>query len=243
MDDKGKKRMTRLTFTDYAGQASEAKRFPGDILYVFVSSFSADATYDELTEAITAVRKTGGAFKGIVLDLRGNPGGNISEAVEVAGLFMEKGVVVNLTDRRGRHTSTKQYQVQPKPDHEDEDENLAEVKGLATNLHTAPMVVVVDRSSASSAEILSGALVDNKRARLIGMTTFGKGVATTTFSLDSGASVTLTSGRFWTPAGHDFTAGGIEPSRVVPATRGRRDNQLEAALQELRTVIALSTKR
>lgn len=148
---------------------------------------------------------------GIVLDLRGNPGGVFEQAVAVSSLFLDRGVIVTLI---GAHSPKHVYSANTK---------------TASKL---PLVVLVDRDSASAAEIVAAALHDNRRALLVGEHTFGKAVVQSVRPLPNGAALRLTTATYLTPAGRDINLRGVEPDLVArdrPATRA--DEGLEAALE------------
>ena len=152
--------------------------------------------------------------RGIVLDLRGNPGGLLTEAVLTASLFIEKGPIVST---RGR--------TQPKHVFNAEGETIAP---------TLPMVVLVDNGSASSSEIVTGALRDRGRATVIGQKTFGKGVFQNVEELQNGGVLDLTVGRYFLPDGENLAGHGIEPQvRASDNPRTKRDEALPVALDVL----------
>jgi carboxyl-terminal processing protease len=151
---------------------------------------------------------------GLVLDLRQNPGGFLDQAVAVSSLFLDRGVVVSLA---GAHSPREVYR--------------ARSHRAATRL---PLVVLVDRYSASSAEIVAAALQDNQRATLVGERTFGKGLVQTIDPLDNGAALELTIARYTTPAGKDISGVGIVPAvHAVDNPATARDEALETALRVL----------
>ena len=164
-----------------------------------------------LRAQITALQRRGAT--GLVLDLRQNPGGLLDQAVAVSSLFLGHGVVVSLA---GAHNPREVYRARG---------------GAATEL---PLVVLVDRYSASSAEIVAAALQDNQRATLVGERTFGKALVQTIDPLDNGAALELTIARYTTPAGRNISGVGIVPAiHAVDKPRTARDEALEAALQVL----------
>jgi carboxyl-terminal processing protease len=148
--------------------------------------------------------------KGAILDLRDNPGGLLSEAVDVTSVYLGKGIVCR-TD--GLH----------------EDPHTYNVSGLSTQ-PDLPLVVLVDGGSASAAEILAGAFHDNDRAVLVGERTYGKASVQTVAPLSDGGALKLTTAKYLTPAGADITGRGIEPGIVAvddPLTE--RDEALRIA--------------
>lgn len=165
-----------------------------------------------LGEQIRALTRRGAT--GLVLDLRQNPGGLLDQAVAVSSLFLDRGVVVSLA---GAHSPREVYR--------------AGHSGAATRL---PLVVLVDRYSASSAEIVAAALQDNQRATLVGERTFGKGLVQSIDPLDNGAALELTIARYTTPAGRDISGVGIVPAiHAVDNPLTARDEALETALRVL----------
>ena len=151
--------------------------------------------------------------QGFVLDLRDNPGGLLTQAVAVSSLFLDRGVVVTLD---GAHY----------------DRTVFRAAGRA--LTRLPLVVLVDRSSASSAEIVAAALSEHSRATLVGERTFGKGVVQWLDPLGNGAALMLTVARYYTPLGHDLSRVGIGPQvHAVDDPATRSDEALAAALRVL----------
>ena len=148
-----------------------------------------------------------------MLDLRENPGGLIEQAVAVSSLFLDRGVVVSLL---GRHEPHEVYRA---------------VGGTATHL---PVVVLVDRYSASSSEIVAAALRDHHRATLVGERTFGKALVQSIDPLDNGAALELTIARYYTPSGEDISNVGVVPQiHAVDDPRTSSDDALATALRVL----------
>jgi|APAra7269096979_1048534.scaffolds.fasta_scaffold03679_2 carboxyl-terminal processing protease len=162
--------------------------------YVRINSFQADTGAD--FQANLDRLQSNGKLKGLVLDLRSNPGGLLISAVQVADDLLEKG---NIVSTRGRiAVSDSKFDATP-----------------GDRLQGAPLMVLVDAGSASAAEVLAGALRDNQRARVIGSRTFGKGSVQTVLPLDNGDSVKLTTARYFTPSGKSIQASGIVPDVVL----------------------------
>ena len=158
--------------------------------YVRISQFQAN-TADNLVEAVDRLKQQGD-LKGLVLDLRNNPGGVLNGAVSVSDAFLDKGLIVytegRVADSRLRFNAT--------PD---------------DVLDGAPLVVLVNQGSASASEIVAGALQDHRRAIIVGTRTFGKGSVQTIVPLSNGAAVKLTTARYYTPSGRSIQAEGIVP--------------------------------
>ncbi|MDD2463397.1 MAG: S41 family peptidase [Desulfobulbus sp.] len=163
--------------------------------YIRISNFQTSTTKDVL-EALSDLRKKR-PLQGLILDLRNNPGGLLDQAVKVADIFLDKGVIVTT---RGRYKE-EQMIFEAHPD------------GSANDYS---MVVLVNSGSASGSEIVAGALQDHKRAIILGTTTFGKGSVQTVLPLPEGAGLRLTTAKYYTPSGDSIQATGIKPDMVVP---------------------------
>ena len=172
--------------------------------YVRITSFQSK-TGDNMVEAINELKK-GGELKGLVLDLRNNPGGVLNAAVEVSDAFLDSGLVV-YTDGRIEDSKMK-FNAKPGD----------VIKG-------APIVVLINAGSASASEIVAGALQDHKRAIIMGEKTFGKGSVQTILPTSNGGAVKLTTARYYTPSGRSIQAEGITPD--VPVSKVK----LEAVAQ------------
>jgi carboxyl-terminal processing protease len=173
----------------------------GDIGYVRITSFS-EQTDVGLTEAIKKLnQQSGDKLRGIVLDLRNNPGGLLDQAVAVANAFLSQGEIVST---RGRHPDDAQrFDARPGAD-------------IAAGL---PVVVLINGGSASASEIVAGALQDHHRAVLLGTRSFGKGSVQTIIPLPGHGAMRLTTARYYTPSGRSIQAQGIEPDIVVAAAK------------------------
>ncbi len=167
-----------------------------DVLYIRIGSFSEDVDKDikKLFEKETKKRKT--PFKGIVLDVRNNPGGLLDQAVAVSGLFLGKKEVVSTKARN------------------DEDTLRYSSKGEDIT-NGLPIVVLINSGSASASEIVAGALQDHKRAVIMGEKSFGKGSVQTVVPLGEKSAMRLTTAKYYTPSGRSIQATGIEPDIVV----------------------------
>lgn len=194
--------------------------------YIRVTSF-ADTTAADVERAADALREVaGGPLKGLVLDLRDNPGGVLDAAVKVADLFLDKGLIV-----RGRGRV--------------EQARFARFASPGDDLERTPLVVLVNGGSASASEILAAALQDHHRAELVGERTYGKGSVQTVLPLSGGGAIKLTTSRYFTPSGRSINGVGIEPDvrveddpKLVYRGKGgaaapRGDEQLQRALQTI----------
>jgi len=168
--------------------------------YIRIAAFQADTAADFEHQLDLLQGSSGKALHGLVLDLRSNPGGLLTSAVQIADDLLDAGKIVST---RGRIAiSDSQFSATP-----------------GDRAHGVPIVALVDAGSASAAEVLAGALTDNHRARIVGSRTFGKGSVQTLLPLDNGDSVKLTTARYYTPSGKSIQARGITPDVVLqPAT-------------------------
>jgi carboxyl-terminal processing protease len=177
--------------------------------YLRISSFQASTAAD-FNKQLDALQKDA-PLRGLLLDLRSNPGGLLIGAVQIADELLESGGIVST---RGRETiGDSRFDATP-----------------GDRLHGAPVVLLVDAGSASAAEVLAGALHDNKRARVVGSRTFGKGSVQTLLPLDNGDSIKLTTARYYTPSGHSIQARGIQPDVVLHPEGGRRPAPISEAV-------------
>jgi carboxyl-terminal processing protease len=171
-------------------------RQEGDIIYVKISTFN-EQTHTNLVKAVDGLKKSMGKnLKGFVVDLRGNPGGLLDQAIAISDDFLEKGAIV-LTKGRGLE-ETQRANARPG--------DLAEGK---------PVIVLINGGSASASEIVAGALQDHKRATIIGTRSFGKGSVQTIIPLGANGAIRLTTARYYTPSGRSIQAKGIEPDVLV----------------------------
>ena len=159
--------------------------------YIRITNFRENTTPD-IKVALAKLESGDAPLKGLILDLRNNPGGLLNQSVEVSDLFLEKGIIVSIKGRLKRHT--KIYKA-----------HTNEVK------HNYPMVVLINGGSASASEIVAGALQDNKRALILGINSFGKGSVQTVETLRDGYGVKFTIARYYTPSGRSIQAKGIMP--------------------------------
>jgi carboxyl-terminal processing protease len=164
--------------------------------YVRLSSFQGSTAESLRTTVKSLIKKTGGPLSGLVLDLRNNPGGVLSGAVDVSDLFLDQG---NIVTTKGR-TPTSDQNFSASPD---------DISG------DAPLVVLVNGGSASASEIVAGALQDHKRAIIMGTRTFGKGSVQTVIPMNNGGALKLTTARYFTPSDRSIQARGIVPDIIT----------------------------
>jgi carboxyl-terminal processing protease len=178
--------------------------------YVRLSGFTAQ-TEKKMREAILDLdREVPGGLKGIVLDMRNNPGGLLDQAVGVSSAFLDGGEIVSTRGRRSK-------------------DSMREVGEGGELIRGVPIIVLVNSGSASASEIVAGALQDRNRALLLGTKTFGKGSVQTVLPLQNGVNgaLRLTTARYYTPSGRSIQAQGIVPDIVMPVTRPGEDEPSE----------------
>lgn len=164
--------------------------------YVRITHFS-ETTTPDLERALAALQKeNGGPLRGLVLDLRNNPGGVLEAAVGVSDVFLDEGIIVTASGR----AADARFEMDAKP---------------GDAMSGAPIMVLVNGGSASASEIVAGALQDHKRATLVGSQTYGKGSVQTVMPLSDGHAIKLTTSRYYTPSGASIHQRGITPDVVV----------------------------
>lgn len=197
-------------------ETAKGEMLEDDIGYIQISEF-ADVTVDQFTEAY-AVLKGKGA-KALILDLRGNPGGLLSAAVDISRQILPEGLIVYTEDKQGKRE---------------------EYTCDGTRKIEIPMVVLVNGGSASAAEIVTGAIKDHGVGTVMGTTTYGKGIVQKIYSLSDGSAIKLTVSAYYTPNGTNIHETGIEPDVEVLFdaeayyAEESVDNQLEAAKEYLK---------
>ena len=183
--------------------------------YVRISTFQ-EKTDDDLRVALKKLESAKGGLKGLVLDLRNDPGGLLNEAVKVADEFLDSGLIV-YTQGRIKEQNLKFYAHPNKAP------------------RTYPLVVLVNEGSASASEIVAGALQDQKRAVILGTQTFGKGSVQTIISLEDNSGLKLTTARYFTPNGRSIQAKGITPDIIIkgkPLKKGNGTDREPKVLRE-----------
>jgi carboxyl-terminal processing protease len=166
------------------------KILDGDIGYIRLSSFISQQAGQEMKEALNKLSPA----RGIILDLRDNPGGLLTNAIEISDMFLDKGNIVSTVDKDGYTTPA-----------------LSEGHPICKK----PLVLLINKGSASASEITSGALHDNNRALLVGERTFGKGLVQGINKLEDGSGVNVTIARYLTPSDTDINKKGISPDVLV----------------------------
>lgn len=190
------------------------KMMENHIGYIQIQEFD-DVTLEQFQEALSECRGSG--MKGLILDLRGNPGGNLSTVCDIARELLPKGLIVYTEDKNGERE---------------------EYSCDGTNQLEVPLVVLVDGNSASASEILAGAVKDYGIGTLVGTTTYGKGIVQRIMKLSDGSAVKLTVSKYYTPNGNNIHKIGIAPDVEVPFEpepyiEDGTDNQLNKAVEVL----------
>ena len=190
-------------------QTVKSKLEPDGIGYVRITQFGGDTAADFKKAVQKMKQEAGGKLKGLVLDLRNDPGGLLSAAVSVASNFLDGGTVVTIKGRRSG------------------DNQAYKVTGSGDLIKGTPMVVLINGASASASEIVAGALQDRHRAKIMGTQSFGKGSVQTIIPLNGHGALRLTTALYYTPSGRSIQGRGITPDIVVEASK---DEQVAGAL-------------
>jgi carboxyl-terminal processing protease len=221
-----------LTFTltreEINVKSVRAKMLEPGYGYIRIRQFQ-DRTSEDLAKALKDFYKQG-ELKGLVLDVRSDPGGLLNQAVAVAAAFLPKDALVVYTD--GRTSEARMRLSARKEDYTRRGEDW--FKDLPPGVKKVPMAVLVDGGTASASEIVAGALQDHKRATVLGAQTFGKGSVQTILPLGNSAGLKLTTARYYTPSGRSIQAKGIEPDILVDDGRASpivREANLERHLE------------
>ena len=189
-----------------------------NIGYLQITEFD-DITPDQFTEGMAELRASN--IEGLIIDLRSNPGGSLQAVCDIARQILPKGIIVYTVDKNG----------------EREDYTCDGAHEI-----DIPVVVLVNQYSASASEILSGAIKDYKLGKLVGMTTFGKGIVQRVFDLNDGTAVKLTVSNYYTPNGNNIHGIGIEPDIEVEYdadayAKDKTDNQLDKAVEVMNDLL------
>ena len=185
---------------------------PDEIQYIRISSFISKHVAEDVSKILMTTKKK----KGYIIDLRSNPGGLLTNAIFISRMLLQNSIIVSTVDRDGYKQT--------------------ERAGYTTLTH-APIVVLINKGSASASEILSGALKDNGRATIVGDQSFGKGLVQEINRLPEGSGVNITIQRYLTPNGTDIHKKGITPDILVKITdediKNKNDTQLKKAVEVL----------
>ena len=195
----------------------EYEMLEDDMAYIQVTEFD-EVSISQFSDALSAVKAAG--MKGMILDLRANPGGSVNAVVEMCRMILPKGMIVYTEDKNGKKQ---------------------EYTCNGAHKLDVPLVVLVDMNSASASEIMAGAIKDHKLGTLVGTTTFGKGIVQQIKPFRDGSAVKVTVSAYYTPNGNNIHGIGIEPDVVCGfdgaayyGSEDRPDNQLEKAKEVLR---------
>jgi carboxyl-terminal processing protease len=186
-------------------QSVKSVQLDYDIDYIRISNFQGK-TADDLVAALDKLEEKH-KIKGLILDLRNNPGGLLEQAILVSDEFLDSGLIVSTKGKKA-------------------DQNIEELAHKNIKERNYPIIVLVNGGSASASEIVAGALQDNKRALILGTRTFGKGSVQTVLSLSDGSGLRLTTARYYTPSGRSIQLSGISPDIEidrVPLVEGQGD--------------------
>lgn len=194
--------------------AAEMKE--NQIGYLKISEFDT-VTYDQFKTEMEELENNG--MRGLIVDLRDNPGGNLDTVCEVLDEFLPEGTIVYTEDKNGNRVETKKS---------DEEHQF-----------TKPLAVLVNEKSASASEVFTGAIQDYGTGTIVGTQTYGKGIVQTLFSLSDGSCLKITTAQYFTPNGRNIHGTGITPDIVLKKTEdGQTDNQLEKAMEIVQEEIA-----
>ncbi|TMH88822.1 MAG: S41 family peptidase [Betaproteobacteria bacterium] len=210
-------------------QSVKSKTIEPGYVWVRVSQFQ-EATAENLVKQLDALFKPG-QVKGLVLDLRNDPGGLLHGAVAVSSAFLPAKSLIVSTDGRAEDAKKKFFATPDDYVRGSRGEDV--LKSVPSAAKTVPMVVLVNGGSASASEIVAGALQDHKRATVIGTQTFGKGSVQTIMPLGNNTAIKLTTARYYTPSGRSIQALGVTPDLIVedPSDSAATTRVREADLQ------------
>jgi carboxyl-terminal processing protease len=197
-----------ITRAEITIKAVSFKVLPSNIGYIQLSTFISNDAAREFRNALQRLSAT----DGLIIDLRDNPGGLLSNALEIADMLLEHGAIVSTIGRHGKHTDM----------------------ASGDPLTHQPIAVLVDEDSASASEILAGALKDNSRGVVVGTRTYGKGLVQEINRLPGGAAIHITVSKYLTPSGTDINKVGVAPDIHV----GKKDEQMKVAIDYLKEKVA-----
>lgn len=201
-----------------------------DIIYLHLPFFN-EKSGKNIRSALKKAQKDNKSLKGIILDLRYNPGGTLEQAVDVSRIFIETGVIVDVKSRNDQFSQTFK----------------ANKKSI---LKRVPLVVMVNGFSASGAEVVAGAVKDHKRGAVLGQKTFGKGSVQEVFPIPGNGGIKLTVAKFYTPHGHAIQGEGVTPTIIVDSkvegfqlSDPETDHQLKRAIDFLKNIASLEKQK
>ena len=208
-------------------QSVKSKMIEPGYAYIRITQFQ-EQTGENLAQAIRMLfAENNGSMKGLILDLRNDPGGLLNGAIAVSAAFLPENALVVYTEGRSAdakmklHANPEYYLRGPDEDY---------LKGLPPEIKTVPMITLVNGGSASASEIVAGALQDHKRSIVMGSQTFGKGSVQTILPLGNNTAIKLTTARYFTPNGQSIQAQGITPDILDEADNGDEERLREADL-------------
>ncbi len=220
---KGKDKPFEVTLTraQIEVPATESKILDGNIGYLHLLSFN-EKTDTETRDALQNF--TDKHVRGVLLDLRNNPGGLMQKSISIASMLLPTDDKL-IVSTKGRDSISENYNRTERP------------------LYTLPLVVLVNKDSASASEILTGALKDYHRAKVVGESTYGKALVQTVIRLSDGSAMAITTAHYYTPGGHDIAKKGVAPDKEVELDKdvkaiSANDNQARAAIDILKEVMA-----
>jgi carboxyl-terminal processing protease len=181
--------------------------------YIRITNFQRNTSHDLKTSLDELVEE--GSLKGLVLDLRNNPGGLLDSSVKIVDIFLDEGIIVSTKGRL-------------------KDQNMEFSAHSGGPEYDFPMVILINNGSASASEIVAGALQDHKRALILGTQSFGKGSVQTIIPMAAGSGLRLTTARYYTPNGTSIQAKGITPDVLVPKVAAKEDESPKSPMKFLR---------
>ena len=205
-----------LTRQIIVSKGIKTKIFNDSIAYIRLSSFQSNSTNDLKSAIYKLKKRASNEITAIILDLRNNPGGVLGSAVGITDLFLKEGKIVYTKGR----TINSQLEYKASP------------QDISNGL---PLIVMINEGSASASEIVAGALQDHKRAKIVGIKSYGKASVQTIQELSDGSALKLTTARYYTPLGRDIHTQGIKPDILIPREKDKtvalpapydKDNQL-----------------
>lgn len=215
----GKKNIKTLTREQIEIKSVKHKILPENIGYIQITSFLGSNVAGDFLNSVNSVKDT----KGLIIDLRGNTGGLLPNAVFIVDMFLKEGNIVSIVDRNGIKS----------------DINVQDNAALSKK----PMIILIDGATASASEIVSGALKDYKMAVLVGEKTYGKGMVQKIYPMPNKTGMNLTIAKYLTPNGSDINKKGIAPDYVVKYTEkdyyAQKDPQLDEAKKIMNKMCAL----